>query len=162
MDRCNLVYETIKKNPAIRFNSLMRATKLKNGTLSYYVSKLLVQNKIDVHRTSSSTHLAVTSIPSDELKICRILTRKTHMQIILLLLKNDTLTFSELRRLLKKSPATISVCVNQLFNQKIIEKSYDIPSNKVSLRNREQVKSVVKEYFPTHMESIINNTIEIL
>ena len=140
----------------------MRATKLKNGTLSYYVSKLLTQNKIDVHRTSSSTHLAVTSISDDELEICRILTKSTQRQIIFLLLKHDTLTFSELRRLLNKSPATISVCVSQLFTQKIIEKSYDIPSNKVSLRNREQVKGVVKEYFPTQLEDIINNAIEIL
>ena len=140
----------------------MRATKLKNGTLSYYVSKLLTQNKIDVHRTSSSTHLAVTSISDDELEICRILTKSTQRQIIFLLLKHDTLTFSELRRLLKKSPATVSVCINQLFIQKIIEKSYDIPSNRVSLKNKEQMQGIVNEYFPTQLEKVINNAIEIL
>ena len=140
----------------------MRATKLKNGTLSYYVSKLLTQKKIDVHRTSSSTHLAVTSISDDELEICRILTKSTQRQIIFLLLKHDTLTFSELRMLLKKSPATVSVCINQLFIQKIIEKSYDIPSNRVSLKNKEQMQGIVNEYFPTQLEKVINNAIEML
>ena len=140
----------------------MRATKLKNGTLSYYVSKLLTQNKIDVHRTSSSTHLSVTSISDYELEICRVLTKSTQRQIIFLLLKHDTLTFAELRKLLKKSPATVSVCLNQLFIQKIIEKSYDIPSNKVSLKNKEQIQGIVNEYFPTQLEKVINNTIEIL
>ena len=140
----------------------MRATKLKNGTLSYYVSKLLTQNKIDVHRTSSSTHLAVTSISEDELEICRVLTKSTQRQIIFLLLKYDTLTFAELRKLLKKSPATVSVCLNQLFTQKIIEKSYDIPSNKVSLKNKEKIQGIVNEYFPTQLEKVVSNTIEIL
>ena len=140
----------------------MRATKLKNGTLSYYVSKLLTQKKIDVHRTSSPTHLAVTSISDDELEICRILTKSTQRQIIFLLLKHDTLTFTELRGLLKKSPATVSVCINQLFIQKIIEKSYDIPSNRVSLKNKEQMQGIVNEYFPTQLEKVISNTIEIL
>ena len=140
----------------------MRATKLKNGTLSYYVSKLLTQNKIDVHRTSSSTHLFVTSISDYELEICRVLTKSTQKEIIFLLLKYDTLTFAELRKLLKKSPATVSVCLNQLFTQKIIEKSYDIPSNKVSLKNKEKIQGIVNEYFPTQLEKVISNAIEIL
>ena len=63
---------------------------------------------------------------------------------------------------IKKSPATVSVCLNQLFTQKIIEKSYDIPSNKVSLKNKEQIQGIVNEYFPTQLEKVISNAIEIL
>jgi len=140
----------------------MRESKLKNGTLSYYVSKLVDQKKIDVHRTSSSTHLSASSISDSELEICRILTKNTQREIIFQLLEHDTLTFTELRKLLKKSPATISVCVNQLFNDKIIEKSYDIPSNKVSLRNKEEIQGIVNEYFPKQLEKLVSNTIELL
>ena len=52
----------------------------------------------------------------------------------------------EIRDFIKKSPSVISVNLNELFRAKIINKKYDIPSNKFSIRNPGMVKGVLKEY----------------
>ena len=40
VERLELIHDIIRKNPAVRFNDVMRISKLKNGTLTHYISKL--------------------------------------------------------------------------------------------------------------------------
>ena len=40
VERLELIHDIIRKNPAVRFNDVMRLSKLKNGTLTHYISKL--------------------------------------------------------------------------------------------------------------------------
>jgi len=49
-----------------------------------------------------------------------------------------------------------------LFREKIVEKKYDIPSNKYSLKNPEQIKGILSEYYPETMTKLSENTIEML
>ena len=148
MERLELVHDIIKKNPAVRFNDVMRISKLKNGTLTHYISKLENMQKISVERTPRITRFYDKSIPKKEAEICKQLTRPTVKNIITLLLRKNILTFPEIRNHVQKSPATVSVCLNNLFKAGIIEKTYDIPSNKYSLKNPKFIRGVLKAYFP--------------
>ena len=69
-------------------------------------------------------------------------------KMILFLLKKKTATSQEIREFIQKSPSVVSVNLNELFREKIIEKKYDIPSNKYSLKNPEQIKGILGEYYP--------------
>ena len=148
MERLELIHDIIKNNPAVRFNDVMRLSKLKNGTLTHYISKLEDMHKISVERTPRITRFYDKSVPKKEAEICKQLTRPTVKHIITLLVRKQILTFPEIRDYVDKSPATVSVCLNDLFKSGIIEKTYDIPSNKYSLKNPKFIRGVLNAYFP--------------
>ena len=162
MDKINTVLEIVNKNPGIRFNEIMRVSNIRNGTLSHYVKKLEDAKSIELERTPRVTRLYPAGISSEEAKICKYLTKPSQKKLIFFLLKKGTATSLEIRDFIKKSPSVVSVNLNELFKEKIIEKRYDIPSNKYSLKNPRQIEGIVKEYYPETIDKITNNTIEML
>lgn len=162
MDKRNTVLEIVNKNPGIRFNEIMRVSNIRNGTLSHYVKKLEDAKSIELERTPRVTRLYPAGISSEEAKICKYLTKPSQKKLIFFLLKKGTATSLEIRDFIKKSPSVVSVNLNELFKEKIIEKRYDIPSNKYSLKNPRQIEGIVKEYYPETIDKITNNTIEML
>ena len=162
VERLELIHDIIRKNPAVRFNDVMRISKLKNGTLTHYISKLENMEKISVERTPRITRFYDKSVPKKEAEICKQLTRPTVKHIITLLLRKQVLTFPEIRDYVNKSPATVSVCLNDLFKSGIIEKTYDIPSNKYSIKRPDLIRGVLKVYFPNLYACLVDNTVELL
>ena len=45
---------------------------------------------------------------------------------------------------------------------KVINKKYDIPSNKYSLKNPQEVQGILNEYYPNLLDKLSENTIEML
>ena len=162
LDRSKIILDVIEKNPGIRFNEIMRITDIRNGTLSHYVKKLEDAGVIQLARTPRVTRAYVSGINRQEANICKYLTMPTQKKLILYLLKKEIATSIEIREFLKKSPSVISVNLNELFKAKIINKKYDIPSNKYSLRNAEEVKGILNEYYPNLVDKYTENTIEML
>ena len=160
MDRSQIVLDVIEKNPGIRFNEIMRITDIRNGTLSHYVKKLEDNGIIQLERTPRVTRAYPIGIDTHEAIICKYLTMPTQRKLILFLLKKEVATSIEIREFIKKSPSVVSVNLNELFKAKIITKKYDIPSNKFSVRNPEQVKGIINEYYPKLLDKIAENTIE--
>ena len=162
MERQDLVHTIIKKHPAIRFNDIMRLSKLKNGTLTHYISKLEHAKKINAERTPRITRFYDIGVPEQEAYLCKYLSRPTMKDIITTLLLNGVLTFPQIREHVGKSPATISVCLSDLFNANIISKEYDIPSNRYSLKQPDLVSHVLRAYFPGYLDKTVLNTVELL
>jgi len=162
MERRDIVSEVIEKNPGIRFNEVMRITNMKNGTLSHYVKKLEDEGTIDIERSPRVTRLYPTGIPMQEARICRYLSMPTQKKILLFILENKIATSIQIRDHIKKSPSVVSVNLNELFKAKIINRKYDIPSNKFSLKNPEMVRGVLNEYYPSITDKLLSNTVEML
>ncbi|MBC8251046.1 MAG: winged helix-turn-helix transcriptional regulator [Candidatus Nitrosopelagicus sp.] len=162
MDRSKIILDVIEKNPGIRFNEIMRITEIRNGTLSYYVKKLEDGGNIELQRTPRVTRLYPVGISKEEAKICKHMTKLTQKKIIQFLLEKENATSIEIRDFVKKSPSVVSVNLSELFREKILNKEYDIPSNKYSLKNPEQIKAVLSEYFPTEIDHLTENTVELL
>ncbi len=148
MERRELVLEVIEKNPGIRFNEIMRITNMKNGTLSHYVKKLEDDNDIELERTPRVTRLYPAGISKDEAEICKYLNMPTQKKILLFMLEKKIVTSIQVRNHIKKSPSVVSVNLNELFKAKIINRRYDIPANKFSLKNPEMIRVVLDEYYP--------------
>ena len=162
MDRKRSVLDIVEKNPGIRFNEIMRISNIRNGTLSHYVKKLEEEKTIQLERSPRVTRLYPAGIDPHEAKICKYLTMETQKNIILFLLMKKVATAVEIRNMLKKSPSVISVNLSDLFKEKIIEKQYDIPSNKYSLKNPDEIRGIMKEYYPTVLERLVENTTKML
>ena len=162
MDRDQIVLEVIEKNPGIRFNEIMRITDIRNGTLSHYVKKLENNGSITLQRTPRVTRAYPVGMDEHEADICKYLTIPTQKKIILFLLEKEVATSIEIRNFIKKSPSVVSVNLTQLFKAKIINKKYDIPSNKYSLKNSQEIKGILKEYYPNYIDRMTNNIIEVL
>ena len=162
MDRREVILDIVKKNPGIRFNEIMRVSNIRNGTLSHYVKKLEDTGSIILHRTPRVTRLYPIGISENEPKICKCMTTHPRKGIILFLMKKEVATSIEIRDFVKKSPSVLSVNLSELFRAKIIVKDYDIPSNKFSLKNPEQIKGIMNEYYPKLFNKLVENTIEML
>ena len=162
MERRELVLQVIEKNPGIRFNEIMRITNMKNGTLSHYVKKLEDDRYIELKRTPRVTRLYPSGIPETEAQICKYLSMPTQRKIILFIFEKEIATSIQVKDHIKKSPSVISVNLNELFKAKIINKKYDIPSNKFSIKKPELVKGVLNEYFPDLIDRLSSNTDEML
>ena len=152
MERRELVLEVIEKNPGIRFNEIMRITNMKNGTLSHYVKRLEDDNDIELERTPRVTRLYPAGISKDEAEICKYLNMPTQKKILLFILEKKIVTSIQVRDHIKKSPSVVSVNLNELFRAKIINRRYDIPANKFSLKNPEMIRDVLNEYYPDWIE----------
>tara|TARA_B110001454_G_scaffold116020_1_gene108475 strand:+ start:644 stop:1138 length:495 start_codon:yes stop_codon:yes gene_type:complete len=162
LDRDKIVLEVIEKNPGIRFNEIMRITEIRNGTLSHYVRKLENNGSITLQRTPRVTRAYPVGINESEATICKYLTIPTQKKIILFLLQKEVATSIEIRNFIKKSPSVVSVNLTQLFKAKIINKKYDIPSNKYSIKNPEEIKGILNEYYPNYIDKMTNNIIQVL
>ena len=148
MQRREIVLQVIKKNPGIRFNEIMRITDMKNGTLSHYVKKLEDENYIELERSPRVTRLYPAGIPKNEAEICKYLNMATQKKILLFILEKKIVTSIQIRDHIKKSPSVVSVNLNELFRAKIINRRYDIPANKFSLKNPEMIRAILNEYYP--------------
>ena len=162
LDRSQIVLDVIEKNPGIRFNEIMRITDIRNGTLSHYVKKLEDNGHIQLERTPRVTRAYPVGIGEHEATLCKYLTMPTQRKLILFLLKKEVATSVEIRKFLEKSPSVVSVNLNELFRMKIINKKYDIPSNKYSIKNPTEVVGILKEYYPSLTDKLSENTIEML
>ena len=148
MERKKFVLQVIEKNPGIRFNEIMRITDMKNGTLSHYVKKLEDENYIELERSPRVTRLYPAGIPKEEAEICKYLNMSTQKKILLFILEKKIVTSIQVRDHIKKSPSVVSVNLSELFRAKIINRRYDIPANKFSLKNPEMIRAVLNEYYP--------------
>jgi len=161
LDRKQIVLDFVKRNPGIRFNEIMRISEIRNGTLSHYVKKLENSGTIELQRTPRVTRLYPAGISKDEAKICKFMTVDTQKKIIIFLMKNEVASSAEIKNFVKKSASVISVNLNQLFREKVINKEYDIPSNKYSIKNPELINGIMKEYYPNLLDKLADNTIEL-
>ena len=161
MDRKGIVLDIVKRNPGIRFNEIMRISEIRNGTLSHYVKKLENSGTIELQRTPRVTRLYPAGISEDEAKICKFMTVDTQKKIIVFLMRNEVASSAEIKNFVKKSASVISVNLNQLFREKVINKEYDIPSNKYSIKNPELINGIMKEYYPNLLDKLTDNTIEL-
>tara|TARA_Y100001936_G_C15737446_1_gene489211 strand:- start:79 stop:534 length:456 start_codon:yes stop_codon:yes gene_type:complete len=147
MDRKRSILEIVEKNPGIRFNEIMKISKIRNGTLSHYIKKLEEEENIQLERTPRVTRLYPKGISKKDAVVCKYLTKDSHKKMILFLMQNKTATSQEIREFIKKSPSVVSVNLNELFREKIVEKRYDIPAIKYSLKNPQRIEEIFNEYY---------------
>ena len=107
IDRTQKLQELIDGNPGIQFREIMRSSGLKNGVLSHYLKKLEDNGVVKVVRGPRQVRYYSPNITEEESIVIKALRKETPRDLLLALIKDDGLEFTELVKEVKKSPSTV-------------------------------------------------------
>ena len=157
MDRSLEIISIVEKNPGIKFREIMRETGLKNGVLSYHARKLEEVGSLKIERKSGETRFYPLCVTEKESSLITSLRRDTQRYILLSLLDNKSLSFTEIVDKVKKSPSTVSTFLSKLVDEDIVEiKIIDLKKT-YCLTNADMVHEIIEKYNPILLERTAYN-----
>ena len=115
-----LVIDSIKKYPGLRFFELKKQTGLVNGVLQHHIQMHKKLKNIKLEYDNTTPRYYSTEIDNKTSILLKRLRQNTTSKIIKLLLKNECCTFGQLVKSIKKSPATVSIYKNKLLADSLI------------------------------------------
>lgn len=148
MNRDLQIIDLIEKNPGIKFREIMRETGMKNGVLSYHTRKLEKIGVVKVERSSRKTRFYPLGVTNEESVLIRNLRQETPRQILLSLLETD-LAFNKIVEKVRKSQSTVSIYLNQLINDNLVEFRIIDLKKIFCIKDKETVQKVINKYHPT-------------
>jgi len=152
LDRSSQITKLIEKNPGIKFREIMRETGMKNGVLGYYANKLEREGVVKVERKPGQTRFFSPNIADSDIIMIKNLRQETPRQILVALLKYEMLSFNELTKNVKKSPATISLYLTQLKNDGIVELALINLKRYHHVKDIEKLRIMINKYHPSLIE----------
>ena len=124
IDRSQKLQELIDDNPGIQFREIMRSSGLKNGVLSHYLKKLEDGGVIKVMRGPRQVRFYSPSITEEESIVIKALRKETPRDLLLTLIKDDGLEFSQLVSEVKKIPSWIKIITSWWLDGQIDDKTF--------------------------------------
>ena len=152
IDRSQKLQELIDDNPGIQFREIMRSSGLKNGVLSHYLKKLEDNGVIKVMRGPRQVRFYSPSITEEESIVIKALRKETPRDLLLALIKDDGLEFSELVSEVNKSPSTVSLYLSQIVAEGLVEIKVVELKKRYHIKVRELVDKLVEEHRPGSLE----------
>ncbi len=143
----HLLLKTISLIPGIRYRDLLRITKLTNGTLSYHLSALEKQSKIQVLRSENSniTRYYPHSTSTEDFITLGYLKIKTSRQILMFLYTKKKCTFGEIVSHIGKAPSTTSWNLKRLDEANIIVRRKGNEGSEFLLRNPKLIEKLFQK-----------------
>ncbi|SRR5579875_1036725 len=147
------IIQIVEKNPGIKFREIMRETGMKNGVMEYYAAKLEREGSVKVERTPGQTRFYPPGTSDEEAVLIKNLRQETPKQILTALLQYGDLSFGEIVRDIKKSPATVSLYLSQMAYDGIIKSRTTNEKRRYYLLSVEKLRAIVDKYHPSLIES---------
>ena len=160
MTREQKILLEIKNNPGIRFRELMKAMKITNGVMSYYIQKLEKTGVVNTERTSGVLRLFSESIEISDMNMIKFLRISTPKKIIVVLLEKDLLTFKQITEKIQMSPSTTSFYLTKLVNTGILSISNVFP-RRYLLNNKQRLTNLITLYHPSVIDISSENLADI-
>jgi len=151
-NRGSQIQQIIEQNPGIQFREIMRSSGLKNGVLSHYLGKLEKNGVVKVIRGPRQARFYPPQITEDESVVIKALRKQTPRDLLLALVKDDGLEFSELVREVKKSPSTVSLYLSQLVEDRLVEIRLVQLKKKYHIKARGVIDKLIEDYRPGLLE----------
>jgi predicted transcriptional regulator len=152
IDRTQKLQTLIDDNPGIRFREIMRSSGLKNGVLSYYLKKLEVTGVVKVVRGPRQVRFYSPSITEEESIVIKALRKETPRALLLALIKEDGLEFSQLVKEVKKSPSTVSLYLSQIVADGLVEIKFVELKKRYHIKVREIMDKLIEEHRPGSLD----------
>ena len=152
IDRTQKLQELIDVNPGIQFREIMRSSGLKNGVLSHYLKKLEYHGIIKVVRGPRQVRFFSPNISERESIVIKALRKETPRNLLLALIKEDGLEFTQLVNEVKKSPSTVSLYLSQIVADELVEIKIVDLKKRYHIKVRELVDKLVEEHRPGSLE----------
>jgi len=151
-DRNSQIQQIIEQNPGIQFREIMRSSGLKNGVVSHYLGKLEKSGVINVNRGPRQSRFYSLHITKEEAIVIKALRKQTPRDLLLALIMQDGLEFSQLVQEVKKSPSTVSLYLSQLVEDGLVKTSVVSLKKKYHIKAIELVDKLIEDYRPTVLE----------
>lgn len=152
MDRSIQIIDVVNKNPGIKFREIMRETGMKNGVLGYYADKLEREGSVKVERSPGQTRFYPPGMSDDDILLIKNLRQETPKQILSSLIQFESLSFIELVKESKKSPATVSIYLSQVKKDGLVESKIINNKRKYHVKDIEKLRKVIDKYRPSLIE----------
>ena len=146
------IQQIIEKNPGIQFREIMRFSGLKNGVLSHYLDKLERNGIIKANRGPRQVRFYPPQITEDESIVIKALRKQTPRDLLLALIKEDGLEFSQLVKEVHKSPSTVSLYLSQLVDDGLVETKFVQLKKRYHIKVRDLVDKLIEDYRPSLLE----------
>lgn len=151
-DRIIQLQQIINQNPGIQYREIMRSSGLKNGVLSHYLSKLEKNGIVKVIRGSRQVRFYPPRITEHEAIVIKALRKQTPHNLLLALIKEDGLEFSQLVKEVGKSPSTVSLYLSQIVDDGLVETKLVQLKKRYYIKSREIIDKLVEDYRPNSLE----------
>ena len=151
-DRNLQLQQIIEQNPGIQFREIMRTSGLKNGVLSHYLGKLEKSGIIKVERGQRQTRFFPPQITENESIVIKALRRQTPRDLMLALVRNDGLEFSELVSEVGKSPSTVSLYLSQIVDDGLVAIKLENLKKRYYIQARDLIDKLIEDYKPSLLE----------
>jgi len=152
INRDSQIQQIIEQNPGIQFREIMRSSGLKNGVVSHYLRKLEKSGVINVNRGPRQSRFYPLHITEEEAIVIKALRKQTPRDLLLALIMQDGLEFSQLVNEVKKSPSTVSLYLSQLVKDGLIITKGISLKKKYHIKATEIVDKFIEDYRPTTVE----------
>ena len=152
IDRDSQIQQIIEQNPGIQFREIMRSSGLKNGVLSHYLGKLERNGIIKSIRGPRQARFYPPHITEDESVVIKALRKQTPRDLLLALIQEDGLEFSQLVKEVKKSPSTVSLYLSQLVEDKLVEIRLVELKKRYYIKARDLIDKLIEDYRPSLLE----------
>ena len=152
IDRTQKLQTLIDDNPGIRFREIMRSSGLKNGVLSYYLKKLESTGAVKVVRGTRQVRFYSPDITEEESTVITALRKETPRALLLALIKEDGLEFSQLVKEVKKSPSTVSLYLSQIVADGLVEIKFVELKKRYHIKVREIMDKLIEEHRPGSLD----------
>ncbi|MDH3856229.1 MAG: winged helix-turn-helix transcriptional regulator [Nitrosopumilus sp.] len=161
-NRDSQIQQIIEQNPGIQFREIMRSSGLKNGVLSHYLEKLEKNGVVKVIRGPRQVRFYPPQITEDESIVIKALRKQTPRDLLLALIKNNGLEFSQLVREVKKSPSTVSLYLSQLVEDGLVEIKLVQLKKRYHIKARNVIDRLIEDYRPGLLEKPISGFEDII
>ena len=151
-DRDSQLQQIIDQNPGIQFREIMRSSGLKNGVLSHYLGKLEKNGIIKVVRGPRQARFYPPRITEDESIVIKALRKETPRDLLLALVKEDGLEFSQLVKEVGKSPSTVSLYLSQIVEDGLVETRHVNLKKRYHIKARDLIDKLIEDYRPGLLE----------
>jgi len=151
-DRDSQLQQIIEDNPGIQFREIMRSSGLKNGVLSHYLGKLEKSGIIKVMRGPRQSRFYPPQITEEESIVIKALRKQTPRDLLLALIENDGLEFSQLVKAVKKSPSTVSLYLSQIVEDGLVEIRFVNLKKRYHIKARDLLDKLIEDYRPSLLE----------
>ncbi|WP_371504195.1 winged helix-turn-helix transcriptional regulator [Nitrosopumilus adriaticus] len=151
-DRDSKLQQIIEENPGIQFREIMRSSGLKNGVLSHYLGKLEKNGIIKVIRGPRQARFYPPRITEEESIVIKALRKQTPRDLLLALIKEDGLEFSQMVKEVGKSPSTVSLYLSQIVSDGLVEIKLVRLKKRYYIKAKELIDKLVEDYRPNSIE----------
>jgi predicted transcriptional regulator len=159
------IYNSVTKNPGIRYRELLREVGISNGVLTYHLEMLEKSGQIQVLRHSNNrvTRYFVADISKQDSNIISCLRSRVTRNIMIFVLQNKFCTFNDIVDHVGKAPSTISWHIRRLKQAGILKVIYGSDLLLYySVTDKALVEKVLSKYKETFIERVVDNYTEMV